>query len=99
MRSQRVEVASPAFDDDVGSCEAIEDLAVEKLVAEASIERLGEAAFLGAAGRDLGSLRASRANPGLHGFGDAEPGRPVSTNASPAARSLHTEDIPMRRWR
>jgi hypothetical protein len=40
MRSLGVVVPSPAFEDDLGLAQAVEDLAVEQLVAEASIEAL-----------------------------------------------------------
>ena len=56
----------------------MEDFAVEKLVAEPGIERLDEAVFPWAAGRDIGGLGADRADPALHGVGD-EPWPSVSS--------------------
>lgn len=70
VRAHRVEVAPPAFDDDLRFSEGIEDFAVEKLVAEPGVERLDEAVLPWAAGRDVGGLRANCADPGLHSLGD-----------------------------
>jgi len=70
VRAHGVEVASPAFDDDLGFYEGIEDLTVEKLVAEPGIERQDEAAFPRATGCDVGRLGASRADPFLNRLSD-----------------------------
>ena len=50
MRAQRVEVPSPAFDDDLRLRERVEDLAVEEFVAQPGIERLDEAVLPGLPG-------------------------------------------------
>ncbi len=63
MRAHGVEVPPPAFDDDLRLRGGVEDLAVEEFVAQPGIERLDEAALPGTAGRDVGGLRANRADP------------------------------------
>ena len=40
MRAQCIVKAAPAFHDDAGFGEGVEDLAIEKLVAEAGVEAL-----------------------------------------------------------
>ena len=49
MRPDRVVVAPPARDDDLGLAESVEDFAVEQLVAQASVEALDVAVLPGAA--------------------------------------------------
>ena len=70
VRAHGVEVPPPAFDDDLRFGEGVEYLAVEEFVAQPGIERLDEAVLPGAAGCDVGGLRANRADPGLHGLRD-----------------------------
>ena len=70
MRTHGVEVPPPTFDDDLRLRERIEDLAVEKFVAQPGIERLDEAVLPGASGRDIGGLGADRIDLVLHGLGD-----------------------------
>jgi hypothetical protein len=53
----RVVVASPALDDDLGLAQTVEDLAVEQLIAKASVEALAVAVLPGAAPLDVGGLR------------------------------------------
>ena len=47
MRPDRVVVASPALDDDLGLAQSVEDLAVEQLIAKAGVEALDVAVLLG----------------------------------------------------
>ena len=61
---------APAFDDDLGFAQGVEDLAVEELVAQARIETLDEAVLPRAARRDVGGLCADCADPILHRLGD-----------------------------
>jgi hypothetical protein len=70
MRAYGVEVPPPALNDDLRLGESVEDLAVEQFVPQPGIERLDEAVLPGAAGRDVGGLRANRADPTLYGLGD-----------------------------
>lgn len=70
MGAHGVEVPPPAFDDDLRLREGVENLAVEEFIAQPGIERLDEAILPGAAGCDVGGLRANRADPLLHGLGD-----------------------------
>src|SRR6266480_3273454 len=52
MRPDRVVVASPALDDDLGLAQSVEDLAVEQLIAKASVEALDVAVLPRAAALD-----------------------------------------------
>jgi hypothetical protein len=45
----RVVVASPALDDDLGPAQSVEDLAVEQLIAKAGVEALDVGVLPGAA--------------------------------------------------
>jgi len=77
---------APALDDDLRLAQRIEDLAVEKFVAQASIEALDEAVLPWAGGSDVGRLCPDGADPILHGFGDelgAVVGTDVLGNAAP----------------
>src|SRR4029077_7704586 len=65
-----VVVPSPALDDDLRLAQRVEDLAIEKLVAQARVEAFDEAVLPWAARRDVGGLCADRADPLLHRFGD-----------------------------
>src|SRR5262249_56390031 len=49
-------VASPTLDDDLGLAQSVENLAVEQLVAQASVEALDVAVLPGAASLDVGGL-------------------------------------------
>src|SRR5690242_2858327 len=70
MRPDSVVVPSPALDDDLRLAQRVEDLAIEKLVAQTRIEAFDEAVLPWAARRDVGGLRADRADPLLHRFGN-----------------------------
>ncbi len=63
-------VLTPALDDDARLGEAVEQLAVQELVAKLGVEALAVAVLPGTAGRDVGGLGTDRADPILHGFGD-----------------------------
>ena len=54
MGPDRVVVASPALDDDLGLAQSVEDLAVEQLIAKAGVEALDVAVLPGAAPLDCG---------------------------------------------
>src|ERR1044071_938815 len=56
VRAHLVVVAPPALDHDLGLAQAVEDLAVQQLVAEPGIEALDEGALPWAAGGDVGGL-------------------------------------------
>ena len=70
MRPDRVVVAPPALDDDLGLAESVEDFAVEQLVAQASVEALDVAVLPGAASLDVGGLGTDNRDPILHRLGD-----------------------------
>src|ERR1041385_2765727 len=70
MREYCIVVTAPAFDDDLGFAQRVEDLAVEQLVAQTRVEAFDEAVLPWAARRDVGGLRADRADPLLHRFGN-----------------------------
>jgi hypothetical protein len=70
MRPDGVVVTAPAFDDDLGFPQRVEDLAIEQFVAQSCIEALDKAILPRAAGSDVGSLRADGGDPLLHGFGE-----------------------------
>jgi hypothetical protein len=53
VRPDRVVVAPPALDDDLGLAESLEDFAVEQLIAQASVEALDVAVLPGGAPLDV----------------------------------------------
>jgi hypothetical protein len=67
MRTHGVVMPTPAFHDDPGLFERVEDLAVEEFVAQASIEALDVAILPWASGCDVGSLRPDGGDPVLRG--------------------------------
>src|SRR6187397_1430420 len=56
MWPDRIVVASPALDDDLGLTQGIEDLAVEQLITQPRIERFNIAVLPGTARLDIGRL-------------------------------------------
>ncbi len=64
MRPFRVVVFSPAFDDDLGFSQRVEDLPVQQFVPEPGIEALDVAILPGAARLDEGGLGTNSLNPG-----------------------------------
>ena len=70
MRPDGIVVPPPALDDDLRLAQRVEDLAIEKLVAQACIEALDEAVLPRAAGRDVGGAGADGSDPVLYGLGD-----------------------------
>src|SRR6476661_8844757 len=70
MRPDRVVVASPALDDDLGLAQTVEDLAVEQLIAKAGVEALDVAVLPRTASLDVSGLDADSCDPFLHGLGD-----------------------------
>jgi len=69
MWPDRVVVAPPALDDDLGFSQRVEDLAVEQLVAQARVEAFDVTILPRAARCDVGGLCTDRGDPLLHGFG------------------------------
>ena len=63
MRSDRIEVTPPAFDDDLSLSQRVEDFAIEQFIAQARIEALDVAVLPGAAWRDVGGLGTDRCDP------------------------------------
>src|SRR3954451_13701698 len=63
-------MTAPALDDDLRLAESVEDLAVEQLVPEPSIEALDIAILPGAAWSDVGGLGCDRRDPLLEVLGD-----------------------------
>src|ERR1051325_621077 len=70
MRAHGIVVAAPALDDDLRLAQGVEDLAIEQFVAQSRIETLDEAVLPRTVRRDVGGLRADRADPLLHRFGE-----------------------------
>jgi hypothetical protein len=70
MGPHGIVVAPPAFDDNLGLGERVEDLAIEQLIAQTRIEGLDEAILPWAARRNVGGSRPDSGNPFLHGLGD-----------------------------
>ena len=70
MRPHSIVMAPPALDDDLGFAKRVEDFAVEKLVAQASIEALDVAILPWTAPLDVSGLGADRSDPVLHCLGD-----------------------------
>src|SRR5215217_5821741 len=69
MRPDRIEVPSPALDDDLSLPQGVEYLPIQQLVPEARIETLDEPILPRRAARDVGRLGSDRRNPLLHGLG------------------------------
>ena len=70
MGPDRVVVASPALDDDLGLAQSVEDLAVEQLIAKAGVEALDVAVLPRATPLDVGGLGTDSCDPFPHGLGD-----------------------------
>ena len=70
MRADGIVVTPPALDHDLSLLQRVEDLPIQKLVPQASIEALNIAVLPGAAGRDVGRLGPDGSDPLLHGLGD-----------------------------
>ena len=66
MRAERVVEAAPAFHDDAGLSERVEDLAIEKLVTDAGVEALDVSILPWAPRCDVGSLCADGCDPVLN---------------------------------
>jgi hypothetical protein len=66
MWSKRIVEAPPAFHDDAGFGEGVEDLAIEKLVAEAGVEALDVSILPRAPRLDVGGLCADGGDPVLN---------------------------------
>ena len=69
MWPDRVVVSPPAFDDDLGLAQGVEDLAIEQLITQARIEALDVAVLPGTARCDVGGLCTYRRDPLLHSLG------------------------------
>ena len=63
-------MSSPAFDDDLGLGERIEDFTIQKFVAKPGVEGLNEAILPRTSRHDVGGLRAHGSDPLLHRLGD-----------------------------
>ena len=70
METHGVAIAPPAFDDHLGFAQAINDLPVERLVAQAGIEAFDIAILPGASGRDVGGLGPDGGDPVLDSMCD-----------------------------
>ena len=70
MRSDRVVVFTPLLDDDLGFLEAVEDFAVEQLIAQLRVVALAIAVIPRAARLDERGLCADGRDPLPHGLGD-----------------------------
>src|ERR1700712_71659 len=79
MRPDSVVVSAPTLDDDLRLAQRVEDLAVEKLVAQARVETLDEPVLPWTARGDVGGLCTDSADPLLHRLGD-KLGTIVGTN-------------------
>ena len=66
MRSFGVVVFPPLFDQDLSLAQAVEDLTVQKLVAEPGVEAFAVSVLPGAARLDVGGLGANGFNPVLN---------------------------------
>ena len=79
-------MSSPAFDDDLGLGERIEDFTIQKFVAKPGVEGLNEAILPRTSRHDVGCLRADCGDPVLHRLCDklrAVVGTDVPRDASP----------------
>ena len=70
MRPHRVEVTSPGLDDYASLREGVEDLSVEKFIAQPCIEALDEAILPRTTWCDVGGLGTHRGDPFLHRLRD-----------------------------
>src|SRR5437763_12562737 len=70
MRANHIVVPSPTLDDDLGLAQGVEDLAIEKLVAQPRIKAFDVSVLPRTARGNVGGLCADSADPILHGFGD-----------------------------
>jgi hypothetical protein len=66
MWPDRIIVASPALDDDLGLTQGIEDLAIEQLITQPRIERFDIAVLPGTARLDIGRLGTDCGDPFLN---------------------------------
>ena len=83
-------MASPAFDDDLGFAQCVEDLAVEQFISQARIEALNIAVLPWAASFDVGGLCPDPSDPVLDSFGHEL--RPV-VGADMLGHSAQDEEI------
>src|SRR5262247_1691147 len=70
MGPDRIVMAPPAFDDDLSFVEGVEDLAIEQLITQASVEALDVAVLPRTAPLDIGNLGADSGDPSLDSLGD-----------------------------
>ena len=70
MRPNRIVMASPALNDDLGLAQSVEDLAAEQLIAKAGVEALDVAVLPRTAPLDIGNLGADSGDPSLDSLGD-----------------------------
>jgi len=70
VRALGVVVPPPAFDDDLGLAQAVEDLAIQELVPELGVEAFAVAVLPGAAGLDVGGPGAYGPDPVPNRCGD-----------------------------
>ena len=63
MGPDRVGVASPALDDDLGLAQSVEELTVEQLIAKAGVEAPDVAVLPRAAPLDVGGLGTDNRDP------------------------------------
>src|SRR3974377_1715277 len=69
VRPDRVEVAPPALDNDLGLSQRVEDFSIEQFITTACVEALDVTLFPGATWCDVGGLYADRCDPFLHRLG------------------------------
>src|SRR5215510_11318454 len=70
MRPNRIVMASPALNDDLGLAQSVEDLAAEQLIAKAGVEALDVAVLPRTAPLDIGNFGADSGDPSLDSLGD-----------------------------
>src|SRR5262245_27278578 len=93
MRPNRIVMASPALNDDLGLAQSVEDLAAEQLIAKAGVEALDVAVLPRTAPLDIGNFGADSGDPSLDSLGDelrSVVGPDVTGNAAQMNRSERT---------
>ena len=70
MRSDRIVMLAPSFDDDLRLLKRVEDFAIEELIAQLGVEALAIAVLPRTTWHDVGCLGANCSDPVTDSLGD-----------------------------